>query len=208
MRNFAAIKVSRNFLFFFNKDMIIANKLKETNRAEYLLYMWQVEGIIRLYGCDIDRLDDEYLKRFDLPAATAAEMRQWYSDLCDMMRAEAKQESGHLQICENIIIGLADLNAQLLESDKFPYYKQMYYRVLPYVVELRSRRAADASAPETASTGEFRQLFEVLYGVMMLRLQNKEVSTETQRAAQDISALLGQLSDYWKADKAGELKLD
>lgn len=188
--------------------MIIANKLKETNRAEYLLYMWQVEGIVRLYGLDIDRLENEYLKRFDVPAETAAEMRQWYSDLCDMMRAEGKQEAGHLQICENVIIGLADLNAQLLESDKFPYYKQMYYRVLPYVVELRARRKAEDSAPETALADEFRQLFEVLYGVMMLRLQQKELSPETARAAQDISALLGQLSDYWKADKAGELKLD
>lgn len=190
------------------KQMIIANKLKESNRAEYLLYMWQVEGIIRLYGCDIDRIDREYLNRFDVPATTAAEMRQWYGDLCEMMRSEGKQEAGHLQICENVIIGLADLNAALLESEKFPYYKQMYYRVLPYVVELRARNNKEESASESASTDEFRLLFEVLYGVMMLRLQQKEVSPETQRAAQDISALLGQLSDYWKADRAGELKLD
>lgn len=207
-QNFFRIFAPQNLANETFEIMIIANKLKNTNRAEYLLYMWQVEGILRLYGCNIDRLESEYLQRFNLPAETATEMRQWYSDLCDMMRAEGKQQAGHLQICENVIIGLADLNAQLLESEKFPYYKQMYYRVLPYVVELRARRKAEESAPEAASTEEFRQLFEVLYGVMMLRLQKKEVTPETQRAAQDISALLGQLSDYWKADKVGELKLD
>lgn len=181
--------------------MIIANRLREYNRAEYLLYMWQVEGIIRLYDCDIDRIANEYLSRFDVPDETATEMRQWYANLCDMMRSEGKQQSGHLQINDNVIIGLADLNDQLLESEKFPYYKQMYYKVLPYVVELKAKRQEEGIS-------EFQLLFEFLYGVMMLRLQHKPISDDTQRAAQDITALLGQLSDYWKADKAGELKLE
>lgn len=191
--------------------MIIANKLKTENRAEYLLYMWQVEDILRLYACDADRLAAEYLVRFDVPADIAAEMRQWYADLCDMMRSEGKVLGGHLQICENVIIGLADLNAQLLASEKFPYYKQMYYKVLPYVVELRAKRnAASHSADEAENSpeAELRQLFELLYGVMLLRLQKKEVSPDTLRATADISMLLGQLSDYYMADRAGELKLD
>lgn len=196
--------------------MVIAQKLQNENRAEYLLYMWQVEDILRLYDCNIDRISNEYLSRFQLDESTMAEMRNWYGNLCEMMRSEAKKESGHLQINENVIIGLADLNAQLLASEKFPYYKQMYYKVLPYVVELRAKRAAihndeDGAATHSAigdDTNEFRQLFEFLYGVMMLRLQKKPITDETARATKDISALLGQLSDYWKADKAGELKLD
>ena len=189
--------------------MIIANRLKTENRAEYLLYMWQVEGIIRLYGCDAERIAREYLSRFDVPAEVAAEMAQWYADLCEMMRSEGKMEQGHLQICENVIIGLADLNAQLLASDKYPYYKQMYYKVLPYVVELcAKRRGSGVEREEADGADEFRQLFELLYGVMLLRLQQKEVSPDTLRATADITALLGQLSDYWKADRAGELKFD
>lgn len=195
--------------------MIIANRLKNESRAEYLLYMWQVEDIIRLYDCNIDRISDEYLSRFQLDENTMAEMREWYGNLCEMMRSEAKKEGGHLQINENVIIGLADLNAQLLASEKFPYYKQMYYKVLPYVVELRARRTNAGAATSTSGAAaeheeaeEFRQLFELLYGVMMLRLQKKPISDDTARATKDITALLGQLSDYWKADKAGELKLD
>ena len=46
--------------------MIIADKLKTTNRAEYLLYMWQVEDIIRAYNCNADRLAHEYVSRFSL----------------------------------------------------------------------------------------------------------------------------------------------
>lgn len=189
--------------------MIIAQRLKQENRAEFLLYMWQVEDIIRLYKADIDRLESEYLSRFNLDGETAEKMHQWYADLCEMMRAEDKMKSGHLQINENVIIGLADLNAQLLASEKFPYYKQMYYKVLPYVVELRAKRNAESlAATDNGSREEFRQMFELLYGVMLLRLRKQNISEETARATADISALLGLLSDYWKADKAGELHLE
>lgn len=191
--------------------MLIANQLKNKSRAEYLLYMWQVEGIIRLYGCDIDRLEKDYLSQFKVDEKTAVEMRQWYADLCEMMRSEGKMESGHLQINNNVIIGLEDLNAQLLESEKFPYYRQMYYRVLPYVVELRAKSAQLEGKTINATgtkTSEFTQLFDFLYGIMLLRLQKKEISRETKQAADNISALLGQLSDYWNKDKAGDLKFD
>ena len=44
--------------------MIIAQQLRTENRAEYLLYMWQVEDIVRLYDADADRICREYLSRF------------------------------------------------------------------------------------------------------------------------------------------------
>lgn len=193
--------------------MIIANKLIESNRAEYLLYMWQVEDIIRIYQCDIERLQSEYLSKFQLDATTTAQMTEWYSNLCDMMRAEGKTNGGHLQINENVLVGLADLNDELLASEKFPYYKQMYYKVLPYVVELRARKAktqgedAPLQPAEEGGKAEFNLLFELLYGVMLLRLKQQPITEETKRAAGDVSALLGQISDYWKAYKAGDLEL-
>lgn len=191
--------------------MIIAQQLQSRNRAEYLLYMWQVEGIIRLHHCDIDALAEHYLSQFTTDADTAAAMRRWYADLCDMMRAEGKQEHGHLQITLNVIATLEDLHEQLLASSLYPYYRQMYHKVLPYIVELRARKSSDEANGNSeghAALSELTQLFEFLYGIMLLRLQHKEISAPTQQAAADVTALLGQLSDYWKADKAGELKLE
>ena len=191
--------------------MIIAQQLQSRNRAEYLLSMWQVEDIIRLHHCDIDALAEHYLSQFTTDADTAAAMRRWYADLCDMMRAEDKQEHGHLQITLNVIASLEDLHEQLLASSLYPYYRQMYHKVLPYIVELRARKSSDeanGNSESHAALSELTQLFEFLYGIMLLRLQHKEISAPTQQAAADVTALLGQLSDYWKADKAGELKLE
>ena len=36
--------------------MYIAKKLRKTSIAEYLLYMWQIEDLIRAYGCSIGRI--------------------------------------------------------------------------------------------------------------------------------------------------------
>ena len=33
--------------------MYIAKKIKEKSIAEYLLYMWQMEDLIRAYGCSL-----------------------------------------------------------------------------------------------------------------------------------------------------------
>ena len=50
--------------------MIIADKLRHTNRAEYILYMWQLEDLIRSYGCNFDELNEHYLRGFQLTADT------------------------------------------------------------------------------------------------------------------------------------------
>lgn len=182
--------------------MKLAQHLRETNRAEYLLYMWQVENILRAYHCDIECLKADYLQRFDYDEKTMAEVVQWYAELCDMMRTEGVQENGHLQICKNTLIGLEDLHQQLLgAANKFPYYNAMYYKTLPHLVALRSK--ADAQ-----NKSELEMMFEALYGVMLLRLQQKEVSEDTATAVKDISTLLGQLSDYFKQDKEQPLEFD
>lgn len=181
--------------------MFIARQLKEKNIAEYLLYMWQVEDLIRAHGADIDRLRANYLDAFRLPSEQQTEQVQWYADLIEMMRSEHVLEGGHLQINKNIILWLTDLHLQLLNSPKFPFYSAAYYKVLPFIVELRSRGGSK-------EVSELENCFDALYGVMLLKLQHKSIVEETARAVQDITKLLGLLSDYYRQDKAGELKFE
>jgi very-short-patch-repair endonuclease len=42
---------------------------------------------------------------------------------------------------------------------------------------------------------------------MTLRMQNREISKETQNAVADIAKFLEMLSGYYKKDKVGELEL-
>ena len=178
--------------------MYISKQLKEKNIAEYLLYMWQVEDLIRANGCDIDRLRTQVIDRY--PEDQRPALEEWYGNLCDMMRAEGVVEKGHLQINRNVIQNLTELHGALLASTKYPFYNAAYFKALPFIVELRQKNGHKEEP-------ELETCFEALYGVTLLRLQQKEVSEGTAHAAEDIGKMLEMLSEYYKQDKAGALEL-
>lgn len=182
------------------KSMYISRKLREESISEYLLYMWQVEDLIRANGCDIDKIDQSVLSAYNLPAEQHAELVEWYANLVEMMRLEHVEQGGHLQINKNVIIALTDLHCRLMHSSKFPFYQAAYYKALPFIVELRAKGGQDKS--------ELENCFDALYGVWMLRLQRKEVSKETATAVADIVKFVGQLSDYYAKEKAGDLDIE
>lgn len=179
--------------------MIIAQKLKQQNIAEYLLYMWQVEDIIRANKLDIDQLETTYLSKFQLDGEAKSQMREWYENLIEMMRGEGVAEKGHLQINRNIIILLTDLHTQLLHSTKHPFYSAAYYKALPFIVELRQRS-------QTTDKNELENCFDALYGLMLLRLKGQPVSEDTKKAMDSITQFLALLSDYYKKEREGELE--
>ena len=51
--------------------MFISKQLKENNIAEYLIYMWQVEDMIRANGCDMEKIK----KNIVLPSDGRTESR-------------------------------------------------------------------------------------------------------------------------------------
>ena len=174
--------------------MYIANELRKKNIAEYLLYMWQVEDTIRAFGCSLPRIRREYIASFDYSKEQLDELADWYGNLVRMMNEEGCREGGHLQINRVTLQMLTDLHQQLLASPKFPFYNAAYYKVLPFIVELRSRGANHGE-------GEIETCLNLLYGVMMLRLQKKEVTPNTEHAVREVSTFIGMLADYYKKDK-------
>ena len=181
--------------------MIVARQKKEENIAEYLLYMWQIEDIIRACGGNIDVIQKQIIDGYrGQSPETMNAIREWYENLCEMMRLEGVMEKGHLQINKNVILDLSDLHQQLLKSPREPFYGAMFFNALPYIVELRARSG-------NAEAGELETCFNALYGVLMLRLQKKEISPETEKAIHQISQFLALLSEKYKQDKAGELEL-
>lgn len=178
--------------------MIIASQKHKENIAEYLLYMWQIEDIIRANGLDIDRIKTNVIDRFGLDDAQRKEMTEWYESLIDMMHREGVEKSGHLQLNKNVIIQLTDLHLALLKDPRFPEYTAEFYKTLPYIVELRAK-AGDAPA------GEIETCFNALYGMLMLRLQGKEITAETRDAVTQISKFLALLAKDYNLDREDKL---
>ena len=181
--------------------MYISQELRKTNIAEYLLYMWQVENIIRAFDCSLSRIRREYIERFEYDEEQKEELADWFGNLIRMMNQEGCREQGHLQINKVTMQTLIELHTQLLASTQFPFYNAEYYRVLPYIVELRNRGA-------NKDENEVETCFNSLYGVMMLRLQQKEITPNTDHAIKEITTFIGMLSDYYKKDKEEGLKFE
>lgn len=180
--------------------MYIAQKLKEKNITEYLLYMWQVEDIIRANGLDIDRLKETMLAGYQATEGKEV-VNEWYENLINMMREEGVAATGHLQININVILNLTELHHNLLSSPKFPFYSGAYYKALPFIVELRTK-GGEKEKPELETC------FEALYGVLLLRMQQKPIGEATQKAVEAISSFLSMLANYYQKDRAGELKFE
>ena len=176
--------------------MFIAQELRKKNIAEYLLYMWQVEDTIRAFDCSLARIRREYIDRFDYNEEQKEEEADWFGNLIRMMNTEGCRQQGHLQINKVTLQMMTELHQQLLSSSKFPFYNAEYYKVLPFIVELRNRGA----------NKEEETCLNLLYGVMMLRLQKKEITPNTQHALKEVSTFVGMLSDYYKKDKEEPLE--
>ncbi len=131
--------------------------------------MWQIEDIIRANGLDIDRIKSSVIDKFELTDVQRKEMEEWYESLIDMMRREGVEKSGHLQLNKNVIIQLTDLHLALLKDPRFPEYTAEFYKTLPYIVELRAKAGENPA-------GEIETCFIALYGMLMLRLQGKEIN--------------------------------
>lgn len=182
--------------------MITASAKKRENIAEYILYMWQIEDLIRANGLDMDKIKANIIDKYsNLDDAQRKEMYEWYESLIDMMRREGKEQSGHLQLNINTMSDLEHLHQRLLKDSKFAAYANQYYATLPLIVELRAKAGENKK-------NEIETLFDALYGILMLRLQGKEVSKQTMDAAAQISKFLALLANYYKQDYNNELEIE
>lgn len=181
--------------------MIVAKQKSKENIAEYLLYMWQVEDLIRASNFDMDTIREQVVDRYDQPSEVKAEIARWYEELIEMMRTEGVKEEGHIQLNKNVIIVLTDLHLRLLRTPKEMIYGAAYYKTLPYIVELRSK-SGHTNIPELETC------FSAVYGYILLKIQQKPVSNDTIAAIKQISSFLGLLSEKYRLEKEGKLEID
>jgi len=182
--------------------MIIASQKRKDNIAEYLLYMWQIEDIIRANNLDLDKIRTNIIDKYaNISAEQRHQMEEWYESLIDMMRREGVEKSGHLQLNKNVIVQLVQLHNALLKDPRFNEYAKRFYATLPFIVELRSKAG-------TEPKGEIETCFNALYGILMLRLKGAEVTPDTKVAVSQISQFIALLSHYFHLDEKDELFKD
>jgi len=181
--------------------MIVAKQKRKENIVEYLLYMWQVEDLIRANKFDPEIIRQNIISKYGQEESVKKEILTWYEELIEMMIRENVKEKGHIQLNKNIIITLTDLHLRLLKSSSEMIYAATYYKTLPHIIELRGKAGSE-------EIPEIETCFTAVYGYLLLRMQGKEISPETMEAIKLISSFLSILADKYRQEMNGELKLE
>lgn len=166
--------------------MIVARELRKKNIIEYLLYMWHIEEIIRAHNLNFSDIEQRIISKYNQPAETLDEIRNWYRQLINQMIDEDLQETGHLKFLNEIMIDLNDLHLNLINSLQEEKYTEFYRFSQPIIKDLRKKSSKE-------NITELEVCLNGLYGVMLLRMQQRPVAAETVEAINVISKMMSYL---------------
>ncbi|SHF86771.1 protein of unknown function [Mariniphaga anaerophila] len=179
--------------------MLVAKHKRKENIAEYILYLYQIEDLIRAFGLDTNAINENLVARYNVEGETAKEISEWYRNLVVMLEKEGKQEKGHLQFLINQVNDLNEFHLRLMQTQAAPMYAPVFQAVAGLVNELRQKNPAAESDVQVAIDG--------IYGYLLLKIQNKNITPETEDAVKRMSQWLSQLSKLFKDFEAGDLEM-
>lgn len=148
-------------------------KSKKNNIAEYILYLWQME---------------DYLRAFPENADATPELHE----INEMMHREGIMEGGHLALAQNALAEMEDLHTQLLNEDAM--YRAAIIRLTPQLNLLKAKT-------DRPTMSDLEACFTLLYQIMLLRLQKREITPETASVQQQATQLLQFLSKTYLNDQ-------
>ena len=152
--------------------MLIAREKKKNNIAEYILYMWQLEDMLRALKLDMEQVDRYLVAGFQADERTSKEIHDWYDNLIAIMQKEKVEEKGHIQALKNTVDELTELHFFLLHQAHDGRYRQLVTQAAGNLVEL--------------------------YGQLMLKLQKREIHPETVAAMESFSKMIAYLAARYK----------
>ncbi len=139
---------------------------KKDNIAEYILWLWQME---------------DYLRAFP----EEAERTQELHELHEMMHREGIADAGHTNLAKIALGEMEELHGQQMETDAV--YRAAIMRIHPSLNLLKAKT-------DHPTMSDIEACLLLLYQIMLLRLQKREISAETRQVQQQATEILRFLS--------------
>jgi hypothetical protein len=180
--------------------MLIAQEKRKTNIAEYILYMWQVEDLIRAYRFNIDEIEENLISQYAQSNRVKNDVRDWYANLILMMYQEGIREKGHLSFLKTLMDEITDLHIRLINHQDHRDYNMIYNNASLFLDEFRKKTSDNVS-------GDVEISLNALYGLLLLRLKKQPVSRETEIAMSSFSKMMAMLSKIFLQVERGEREI-
>ena len=181
--------------------MDIAQQKRKENIAEYILYLWQLEDLLRALQFSPEAIYSTLIKPRKLDMQQEQILLAWYMDIAGLLAQEQKEQSGHLDHTLHLIHDLHDLHLRLMQQQELGEdYRSRYALLAQHLPALRSRLGKESEMSDT------ELCFRALYAAMLYRIKG-----EGEKAVADtievVSPVIATLADYFHKVEKGEIDL-
>ncbi len=181
--------------------MYIAQEKRKNNIAEYILYMWQIEDLIRAFNFDIEKINKELVSQYDVTEIQLFEIESWYGGLAESMLTEGIRVNGHLQYLVSLVDDLNDFHIRLIDSSHQAEYQKKYMDSVSEISELRKKMG------DKERISDMEVCLTALYGLLLMRLKKKKISEDTEKVLSTFSELLAELSKIYNSVETGQIEI-
>lgn len=164
---------------------------KQDNVAAYVISMWHIEDLMRANRFDLAKVEELLVAPLDVDEETRDDAREWYHGLIDSMKEQGIEVKGHLAEVEEVMSELEYLHRSLRDVFNDEEYDKLYTAAEPGIKLLQKQAGEHADGP-------IETCFTAIYGVMVLRAQDREVSESTAEAEGHMRRLLERLGQHYR----------
>ena len=169
--------------------MLPADKKKKENIAEYILYMYQAEDLIRAYHFDLNEITKYVVVNMPLSPSIKKKIILWYAELILQMQDEHLNKGGHLKQIQAEVKHLEHTHNELLKTDYV--YKTIYGQAEESINE-------HILFSENSISSPIQICLNSLYGMLLLKLNGKKIQSSQQKTVEQQSEILSYLSKVYK----------
>lgn len=181
--------------------MDIAKAKRRENIAEYILYLWQLEDLLRALQFSPEAVFTTLIApRKDIAEEQKPVFLMWYMDIANLLHQEGKDEKGHLEHTLHLIGDLHDLHLQLMKLPVGARYRAVYARLEPELPRLREV----LGNPGMSDT---ELCFRALYAAMLYRIKGEGGKSAVTDTIEYISPVIAELASIHGKVERGEVDL-
>ena len=165
---------------------VIADKKKEQNIAEYIIYMYQMEDLLRAYEFNLDEINQYVISHYPVSEKEKTETLLWFSNIAMALKNEGKETKGRLDSTQVYVSQLAEIHWGLLKTDGtyFEYYKKAKPYILQLIIE----------AGDEAPSNEIQVCVNAVYGLLLAKLKGRGIPKDMEAATEAFGNILGYLN--------------
>lgn len=180
--------------------MLHPEKKRKENVIEYVLYLYHTQDTLRSLSLNMITIEEVLIEPQQLKTEDKLELKRHYESIVEEMERKGLENTGHIEEVYQIIGELSYVHNALINKLKDSAYRKLWETALPVIREL------EAKANETAKN-PIELCFNGLYGVMVLKMKQQEISKPTLQAVQTLNNMLKYLAKTYKEVLEGKISL-